>query len=62
MRLTVLLLASLTLLAGCSGTGGGTSACAGWRPILVSRADVLTQGTAQQILTHNEAGRALCGW
>lgn len=62
MRLTGLLLASLTLLAGCSSIGAGTSACSGWRPVYVSRADVLTDGTARQILAHNEAGRRLCGW
>jgi hypothetical protein len=55
-------LASLTLLAGCASGGAGTSPCAGWQPILVSRADVLTDGTARQVLAHNEAGRSLCGW
>lgn len=62
MRLTVLLLASLTLLAACGTSGAGTSACSGWRPIYVSRADVLSDGTARAILAHNEQGRRLCGW
>jgi hypothetical protein len=56
------LLGSLMLLGGCSGTGGGTDACGPWRPVLVSRADVLSDGTARQVLAHNETGRQLCGW
>ena len=62
MRWTVLWLASLTLLAACAQSGAGTSACSGWRPIYVSRADVLTDGTARQVLAHNETGARLCGW
>ena len=62
MRWIVVSLASLTLLAGCASGGGGTSPCAGWRPIYVSLADALTDGTARQILAHNETGRAICGW
>jgi hypothetical protein len=62
MRWTGLLLASLTLLGACAQSGAGTSACSGWKPIYVSRADVLTDGTARAILAHNETGRALCGW
>lgn len=55
-------LASLTLLAGCATGGAGTSPCSGWRPIYISRADVLTDGTARQILAHNETGARLCNW
>lgn len=62
MRWIVGWLGILTLLGGCSAIGGGTDACGPWRPILVSRGDVLTDGTARQLLAHNEAGRALCGW
>lgn len=58
---TLTLLGTLILLAGCSATGGGTS-CAAWRPIYVSRADVLTEGTARQVLAHNETGRRLGCW
>jgi hypothetical protein len=62
MKWIAVSLASLTLLAGCVTDGAGTSPCAGWRPILVSRADTLTQETARQILAHNEVGARLCRW
>lgn len=54
----------LLLLASCA-TGGHVTKpdpCAGWEPIYVARADVLTDGTAKQILAHNLHGKALCGW
>lgn len=62
MRWTALWLATLTLLSGCAGTGPGIDACGPWRPILVSRQDALTRGTAADILAHNETGHRLCGW
>lgn len=31
-------------------------------PTRPSRADQLTDGTARQILAHNETGAQLCGW
>lgn len=53
---------SLTLSA-CSATSGpGTSGCEWVRPILISKDDVLTTGTASQILHHNLLGEAICGW
>ena len=60
MKLTALLLAILTLLASCAGTGG--AGCDAWRPILVADADVLTTDTARAVLAHNLTGRRLCGW
>lgn len=36
--------------------------CAIARPIYISRADVLTDGTAREILNHNEKGELFCGW
>jgi hypothetical protein len=33
--------------------------CAGWSPIMVSKSDKLTDGTARQILAHDEYGAAL---
>lgn len=50
------------LLTSCAGTGAGTDGCEWTRPILVSSADNLTDGTARQILEHNEAGARICGW
>lgn len=55
-------LASLMLLSGCASGGAGTDPCGPWRPILISRADALTDGTAKAVLAHNETGRRLCGW
>ncbi|WP_263846913.1 hypothetical protein [Sedimentimonas flavescens] len=39
-----------------------TDACGWVKPIHPSRADVLTDGTARQILTHNLTGDKVCGW
>jgi hypothetical protein len=36
--------------------------CATAKPIYVSKDDVITDMTAQQILAHNVLGRKLCGW
>lgn len=53
----------VVLLSGCAGDGRGIdAACALFRPIYVSRADQLTEGTAVQLEVHNEAGAAACGW
>jgi hypothetical protein len=48
------------LLTGCAISGQGTE-CAAFRPIYVSKSDVLTDGTARAILAHNEAFSVLCG-
>lgn len=57
------------LLVSCASMAGyGTEAqlrqatCSAWAPIYASRQDVLTDGTARQVLQHNETGRRLCGW
>lgn len=55
-------LVSLILLSACGSAGPVTDACGPWRPILISRADALTEETARQILIHNETGARLCGW
>jgi len=53
----------LALLTGCASNGAGTEgACTAFRPVYVSRADALTDGTADQLLAHNRTGAALCGW
>lgn len=49
---------ALTLAAGCVQT----DPCGWAAPIMPSRADVLTDGTARQILTYNETGARICGW
>ena len=53
-----MLCASAALISGCA-TGGN---CAGWAPVNPSVRDVLTAGTEQQILKHNEFGAKQCGW
>jgi len=53
------------LATGCVATGPGANdalRCAGWRPIYVSDEDVLSEGTAEAILSHNLTGREACGW
>jgi hypothetical protein len=58
------LLASL-LLTACASGGRVTevvdAGCDWTRPVLVSRFDVLTDGTARQILAHNETWALRCG-
>lgn len=54
------------LLTGCETTGRVIevvdTACNWTRPIYTSQADELTGRTADQILAHNLAGEARCGW
>jgi hypothetical protein len=38
------------------------SGCHWAKPIRISRADILTEATAEQILAHNEMGAKRCGW
>ena len=53
----------LALLSGCATNGAGTDGgCAAFRPIYTSRADALTNGTAEQLLAHNLTGAQLCRW
>jgi hypothetical protein len=61
-RFGVILLGSLILTSGCVTIGPATNFCSIAEPILISRQDVLTDGTARQILAHNETGRKLCEW
>lgn len=70
MSKTLLLLLPLAvLLQSCATTGAGTeppvivdNGCKWARPIYVSKADRLTDQTADQILAHNMTGQRLCGW
>lgn len=49
------------LLTGCA-SGSGIDVCGAFRPIYPSSRDVLTEGTAEQVLAHNLTGKELCGW
>ena len=61
-RFLSLLLLTTLLLSGCATTGAVTNGCEWAKPIYVSQEDVLTDGTAKQILTHDETGKQVCGW
>lgn len=51
----------LMLLAGCAtNTRVIDSSCYAFEQILISRDDVLTEGTARQIWVHNEAWEWVC--
>jgi hypothetical protein len=51
------------LLSSCGRIGQGTSDyCRIAKPIFVSKDDMLTDGTARQILEHDLTGHGLCGW
>ncbi len=53
----------LALPTGCADAGRGIdAACQLYRPIVISGADALTEGTAVQIEAHNETGARVCGW
>ena len=56
-RAAATMLFATIFLAGCA-----TDPCDWAAPIRPSSQDVLTDGTARQILTHNETGAAVCGW
>lgn len=58
-RTALLLCLSALSVTGCSASTRGL--CLTDRPILVDRADVLTDATVTAILTHNERYAALCG-
>jgi hypothetical protein len=64
LRLPALLIATVALSAGCATEfpRAGQMVCDWAVPIRPSRADQLTDGTARQILIHNETGARLCGW
>lgn len=49
------------LLAGCTTPGAVTNNyCDITQPIYVSKSDVFTDGTARQILEHNETWKRIC--
>lgn len=57
-----LLLAILIPLAACEAGSVTSDPCGPWRAIRTSKGDVLTEGTARQLLAHNLAGQRLCHW
>lgn len=54
------MLSGLSLMAGCATASGDF--CGVASPIRPSVRDVLTDGTASQILAHDKVGARLCGW
>mgnify|MGYP007057189166 CR=1 FL=1 len=48
------------LLTGCATNTAATDGCEWTRIIYVSQQDVLTEGTARQILAHNETRERIC--
>jgi hypothetical protein len=58
------LISIAVLTAGCAMTGPRhlRADCDWAEPIRPSREDVLTDGTLEQIVAHNEIGERLCGW
>lgn len=59
LRSLALLMLTSAFLAGCVTSGDFCDVSA---PIRPSVDDVLTTGTASQILAHNETGARLCRW
>jgi hypothetical protein len=61
----LVMLLPILLLASCNlgrGTKPVDPACILFKPIFVSKDDVLTDGTAKAILAHNMTGAEQCGW
>jgi hypothetical protein len=53
---------SLTLaVSACATSGPAIDSCVWVKPIYISKADVLTDGTVEQVLRHNEAWARICG-
>ena len=56
----LLLLSLMSAGIGCTTVGPATNDCSWVKPIYVSKADVLTDGTVEAILRHNETWKAIC--
>lgn len=61
-RLTALLVAMCLGGCACLPRLSSYDYCATAKPIYVSKQDVLTGGTADQIRAHDETGAKYCGW
>lgn len=59
--ITLSLVCLMAMLPGCSKVSGADS-CVAFSPVYISKQDILTDGTARQILAINETGKSLCGW
>ena len=61
LKITTLL--SLTLASGCT-TNGRAEFCAGWRPIYLESASILSMSEqdADSVLSHNEFGQSIGCW
>jgi hypothetical protein len=61
----LMLLLLVPLQTSCDSIGRAIkpdTACLAFKPIYVSKNDVLTDGTARAILAHNVTGAKKCGW
>ena len=56
----MLLLSQMTFLSACGTSTVAISPCAWVKIITVSKADVLTDQTAREILSHNEKVETIC--
>jgi hypothetical protein len=61
-RTAAILLSITVSTAGCTTGSSFKSDCDWVQLIQLSRSNVLTRQTKQQILAHNEAGATLFGW
>lgn len=52
----------MAMLFVSSCNAGGGNFCDVARPLFIDKDDVLTDGTARQILNNNEKGQELCRW
>lgn len=62
MPILILLLVICAMTAGCAKQRVRTDLCSGWKPIYPSADDVLTDGTAKQILAHDRQGVDVGCW
>lgn len=56
----MLLLSLLMFSSACATNGPAISECSWVKPIYISKSDTLTDGTASQILGHNQKWKAIC--
>ena len=47
-------------VSACGTVGPATDSCVWVKPIYVSKQDVLTDGTVEAILSHNEKWKEIC--